>query len=69
LDITHARPIKAGRPGATAACCWRNGAFLHQDLFVIDPADRIIYAEVAPEQLQEPGHDATVAAARRAADA
>jgi hypothetical protein len=42
---------------------------LQQALFGIDPADRIIYAEVVPDPLQEPDDDATVAAAHRAADA
>jgi hypothetical protein len=69
LDMRRSRPIKAGRSGAASACCRRKDAFLQQAGFGIDPADRIIYAEVVPDPLQEPDDDATVAAARRAADA
>jgi hypothetical protein len=69
LDIRRPRPIKARRSSAIAACCRRQDAFLQQALFGIDPADRIIYAEVVPDPLQEPDDDATVAAAHRAADA
>jgi thiol peroxidase len=48
---------------------WR---LLQRAVFVIDTNDRIVYAEYVPDQMQEPGYGAAVAAvaaARRAASA
>ncbi|MBV9789550.1 MAG: thiol peroxidase [Chloroflexi bacterium] len=43
---------------------WR---LLQRAVFVIDPNDRIVYAEYVPDQMQEPSYDAAVEAARQAA--
>ena len=43
---------------------WR---LLQRAVFVIDPENRITYAEYVPDQMQEPNYDAAMNAARRAA--
>ena len=45
---------------------WR---LLQRAVFVIDRADRIVYADYVADQMTEPDYDAAVAAARTAADA
>ena len=42
---------------------WR---LLQRSVFVIDAADRIIYAEYVTDQMMEPDYDATMAAVERA---
>ncbi len=63
-SLSSHRTERFGRAYGVLLSEWR---LLQRAVFVIDAADRIVYAEYVPDQMMEPDYDAALAAARRAA--